>query len=443
MKYNFIKMFTDIDDELIANAKPEAQRPIELRADTRRSPWRKFAAAAACLAVVAVGGAFAVNALRSGSAVPSVPDAPLDSVVDLPSTQPNSPASSGTVSLIDTEVNYYDSVFHMTNAVDYDGVYMMAGFLQKEYGRGSCPQVLVAVRNDTDKPLVLAKDDKGNPAGSITAQVEGLNSCGSVYEDANTTETILPGETYCRAFHFDTCLDRSYEDRGIYSTEYKTLNVAAAGKYDGTAILKILSDPDDPASEVVSHNMNFTVNIGNWNIGDTVGGYVKIGDEDEQITRWSGPDIFTIRNDFPGVKFECDFRSIYIYNNDGSKTKLFGGEHAGCYFVSDINDDGYGDLFVNVCFEKEGKRGGLIVYDHKNGQFYAIADFDNYNCGAFVEDYAANGYLDRVVFSAHDPETYECLKYEPLTFDMLKPCTFDENGEPVFITRCGLDFEDQ
>ncbi len=441
MKYNFIKMFTDIDDELISNAKPEAQRPIELRADTRRSPWRKFAAVAACLAVVAVGGAFAVNALRSGSAVPSVPDSSLDSVIDLPSTQPNSPASSGTVSLIDTEVNYYDSVFHMTNAVDYDGVYMMAGFLQKEYGRGSYPEVLVAVKNNTDKPLVLAKDDKGNPAGSITAQVEGLNPFGFVQEDAETTYTIQPGEMYSRLFYFDTCLDRIVENVG-FNTEYKTMNTAAAGKYDGTAVLKILSDPDDPTSEPIAHSLNFTVNIGNWNVGDSRGGYVKVGSEDDHFTRWGG-DIFTIRNDFPGVKFECDFRSIYIYNDDGSKTKLFGSEHASHYFVCDINDDGYGDLFVNMCFEKNGKHEGFVVYDHKNGQFYTIADFDNYNWVTYAEDYADNGNLDRVMVDAYDLETHERLKNEPLTFDMLKPCTFDENGKPVLITRCGLDFEDQ
>ncbi len=432
MKYNFIKMFTDIDDELIANAKPEAQRPIELRADTRRSPWRKFAAAAACLAVVAVGGAFAVNALRSGSAVPSVPDSPLDSAVDLPGSQPNSPASSGKVSLIDTEVEYYDSKIRMTSAVDYDGVYMMFGSWQKEFGRGSVPIIYVAVKNNTEKPLALAKDDKGNPAGSITAQVEGLNSCGFVQEDANTTETILPGETYCRVFYFDTCPDRSYDKRGIYSTEYKTMNIAPAGKYDGTAVLKILSDPDDPASEVVAHSMNFTVNIGNWNVGDFIGGYVKEGSVDDHLKKW-GPESFTIRNDFPGVKFECDFRSIFIINDDGSKTKLFGGKHIGNFCICDVNDDGYGDIVAAVGFEPTSKRGCAIVYDHKNNQFYATDGFDD--CGTFVEDYAPNGNLDRVIFCAQDPETDECLKYEPLTFDMLKPCTFDENGEPVFITR--------
>lgn len=439
MKYNFIKMFTDIDDELIANAKPEAQRPIELRADTRRSPWKKFAAVAACLAVVAVGGAFAVNALRSGSAVPSVPDSPLDSVVDLPSTQPNSPASSGTVSLIDTEIEFQDNIYYMTSAVDYDGIYMMAGFRQKEYGRGSIPLGVLAVKNNTDKPVALPKREKDSSANRVTASVDGLIPYCPVCEYGEQTDVILPGETYYWEMDFDTC----QSDRFYHLSEYKTTEIVAAGKYDGTVVLNTLSDPDDPTSEPIAHSLNFTVNIGNWNVGDSVGGYVKEGTVDYMLERW-GPESFTIRNDFPGVKFECDYKSIFIINDDGSKTKLFGGYHIGNYCICDINDDGYGDILAAVSFEPNGQRECAIVYDHKNGQFYAIADFDNYNCGTLVEaDAGTSGMGGRVMFFAHDLETHERIKFEPLTLDMLKPCTFDENGEPVFITRCGLDFEDQ
>ncbi len=63
MRKDIIELFTDIDDDLIANAMPEDQRPVELRADTRRFSWGKFAAAAACLAVIAVGGTFALKAV--------------------------------------------------------------------------------------------------------------------------------------------------------------------------------------------------------------------------------------------------------------------------------------------------------------------------------------------------------------------------------------------
>ncbi len=63
MRKDIIELFTDIDDDLIAGAMPEDQRPVELRADTRRFSWGKFAAAAACLAVVVVGGTFALKAV--------------------------------------------------------------------------------------------------------------------------------------------------------------------------------------------------------------------------------------------------------------------------------------------------------------------------------------------------------------------------------------------
>ncbi len=69
MKNDIIELFTDIDDEFIAGAMPEAQHPVELRADTRRFSWGKFAAAAACLAVIAVGGTFALKAVSGRGGV--------------------------------------------------------------------------------------------------------------------------------------------------------------------------------------------------------------------------------------------------------------------------------------------------------------------------------------------------------------------------------------
>lgn len=63
MRNDINELFTDIDDDLIAGAMPEAQRPVEMKADTRRFSWKAFAAAAACLAVVMTGGAFALKAV--------------------------------------------------------------------------------------------------------------------------------------------------------------------------------------------------------------------------------------------------------------------------------------------------------------------------------------------------------------------------------------------
>lgn len=63
MKYDFVEAFSDIDDGLITDVFPEAQRPVELRPERRslRFGWKKLAAAAACLAVIAIVFAVVFN----------------------------------------------------------------------------------------------------------------------------------------------------------------------------------------------------------------------------------------------------------------------------------------------------------------------------------------------------------------------------------------------
>lgn len=81
MKYDFIETFSDIDDEYIASAKPVAQKPVELKPETRRPRLavKKIAAAAACLAVLG-GGMLAVKSATSDrGADPLVSGSPLSS----------------------------------------------------------------------------------------------------------------------------------------------------------------------------------------------------------------------------------------------------------------------------------------------------------------------------------------------------------------------------
>lgn len=75
MRYDFVEAFTDIDDELVTDVFPEAQRPVEIRPG-RRSPRfgrKALEAAAACLAVVgiAVGAVFAVKSRSDRTADPN------------------------------------------------------------------------------------------------------------------------------------------------------------------------------------------------------------------------------------------------------------------------------------------------------------------------------------------------------------------------------------
>ncbi len=66
MRYDFVKAFTDIDDELIEGVADETQKPVEIRPEKRavRFGWKKPAAAAACLAAVGAGAVFGIPVLR-------------------------------------------------------------------------------------------------------------------------------------------------------------------------------------------------------------------------------------------------------------------------------------------------------------------------------------------------------------------------------------------
>lgn len=113
MRNDIIELFTEIDDDLISSAMPEAQRPVEMRADTSRFSWKKFAAAAACLTAAAVGGTFALKALSGnggivspGSITPSTTDTNVNSTI-----------------ISDTNINSTEDD-HSSLKVDYNAQYI-------------------------------------------------------------------------------------------------------------------------------------------------------------------------------------------------------------------------------------------------------------------------------------------------------------------------------
>lgn len=104
-KYEIAEIFTDIDDEFIANAKPVAQKPIVLRSEPRSKSlvWKKCAATAACLAVLGTGSVIAVKSADLGAGK-NVSESPLNagvsiengdnsenSTIDMSDFDPNSP----------------------------------------------------------------------------------------------------------------------------------------------------------------------------------------------------------------------------------------------------------------------------------------------------------------------------------------------------------------
>lgn len=427
MRYDFIEAFSDIEDEYIADAMPMAQKPVELRPEprSRRYAWRKLAAAAACLAVLSAGGVFAVNSLRSGVVTPSDSDLPSDSGVSLNSLG-SSNSGSNSFDLLNGVIEYEGSAYLVVNSASYDGVKLSVGFRQLEYGRGSYILGLIAVENTTDKPVALAQD---NDSG-VKVDIKGLVDKCRASSDMDSPYIIQPGETYYQPLDFDTCT-KEYTEYSDRWGNYKTTQLVAAGSYNGTAALKLLSD----SGEVIEHTLDFAIDIGDWNTADHVGGYVKAADVDDHLKQF-GPEIFTIRDDIPGMEFECDYRSISVLHHDGSKTKLFGGEYLSNYCVCDLNNNGYGDIVATVFFEVEGgnaSRSCVFVYDYVNGQLYSIADLDNYDIGEYVKsDAGTSGMGGRVMLVTNDKDGTR-VSEKPLTFDMLTPCILDKNGEPAFI----------
>ena len=125
MKDKFIELFGHIDPKLVADAKPIAQKPIELRAEPSRFSWKKLTAAAACLAVLGAGGAVAVKMMNSQSS-PAVSDSVISEGVSL------SAADSGHSDAIDALIDQSsmtDDVSAPETSVDPDTSSLPAGLL--------------------------------------------------------------------------------------------------------------------------------------------------------------------------------------------------------------------------------------------------------------------------------------------------------------------------
>ena len=422
MKHKFIETFTDIDDKYIADAKPVAEKPIELRPEARRptAAWKKITAAAACLAVLGGGSALAVKVMNSENtpAVSGSSDSPGASI---------SSGSNSTVMNNDSREPWYAN-YDIVNSANYDGVKASIGIEKMKFGRGAIVKGLLVIENTTDKPVKLASD-------RVAINIEGLKS----YDTEITFDTtIRPGKFYYQIIALDTCTQEFTNDFQR-DTGYKTALLAAAGRYNGTAVISLLSDADDQTSEVIDHTMDFSVDIEDWNAADTFSS-IYPNSVDEWLNTF-GPEIFTIRDDFPDVKFECDGRSISRIDADGSKIRLFGGEYINGYMVCDINNDGYGDILATVSFEftEDGKlpeRECVFAYDCANDQLYAIADFENQHFSVFIgEGNGSRRMANRAMLNTMTSEKHDIISWEPLTFDMLRPCVPKENGEPLFIDR--------
>ena len=268
MKHKFIETFTDIDDKYIAEAKPAAQKPMELRPETRRpaAAWKKITAAAACAAVLGGGGALAVKRMNPQIGISSS-DTSLSSGLS-PNSSGNgsgndSDSGSGSANILNTEIEYQDNTYEVVNSANYDGVIMSVGFRQKVYGRGSFVFGVISVENTTDKPIDLFPSI--HASDWVGVNIDGLVERFSHPYIKN--DIIQPGEVYYQEMIFDTCTQNFESDFDRYNG-YKTTNLVDAGRYNGKVVLRYGADAD-ATSELIVHTMDFSIDIGDWNSGDS------------------------------------------------------------------------------------------------------------------------------------------------------------------------------
>lgn len=445
MKYDFIETFTDIDEEFIANAKPIAQKPMELRPEPRskRSVWKKIAAAAACLAVLAAAGS--VIAVKVNSGQIAAPGNSGEAVL------PNDGAGEQVKSTVDENLptvgldQFYDSIqgisrylshndseifdlddnqvkFNVVNSTETEEVRFFVGVAGEEFGLGDEVSVVAAVENVSDKSIGVlvpyTRDDENGAFSNLTGThseiaVEIKNGSLELQDNVETKYflddphilTIEPGETYYQLMSFETYYLKENSELGRKHVD------VPSGIYNGTAEVSLVSD----SGEVSVHSLDFDINIAEWRACTEF--FVNNGMVEKSDFRFFDGRTFLYKKD-----------GIY-YNDYEMPVKLYGGEYVQDWYLYDLNGDCSLEIISTVTANPE--LGDLIyAYDSVDEQLYVLSGFDEYDCR-----------LDRVngrpVARKFDVNGDE-VSVEPLEFDMFKTCIIGKNSEPQVIE---IDFD--
>lgn len=411
MRNDIIELFTDIDDDLIAGAMPEAQRPVEMRADTRRFLWGKFAAAAACLAVVVVGGAFALKAVSGngglvspGSITPSTTDTNVNSTI----VSNTNIDSTGYVLKVDYNTQYirtngyiegeeYPKTLWITNTTELSNYYQSN---KEKYGLGSVKNPLadqtigfidaIEKYNDTffeTNDLILVVLEEGS--GSIRHSVK----------EVSVTPSGLNHIEYC----IQPTIERIVPENGTCDMAGWHIIIEISKEYGSTKCqLKQPLIMDKP-----EFNDNTSTQI------------EKIDCED-----WTATKEFTMP-EFPGDTFVWKKDEMLVSHGEETERLLYGASGIVSVYLTDLNGDGKREL-VNLCWNGASglSEGQLMVCDYANSKYYTLKTDKTMHITNELE------IRDNVLYVLTYPilDFSKAISDEPLTFDMLEP-----------ITRCGLD----
>jgi len=378
MKNDIIELFTDIDDDLIAGAMPEARRPVEVRADTRRFSWKKFAAAAACLAAAAVGGTFALKAVSGRGGLVSSVNAnsadPAGSTVSKPTESVVSePASAGYPEIAKYQYTGDFSELELCQYAEADRlVYKSLDELVENSD-------LVVVGTFVDDAWQNRPIDNGSFESSEGASFNKLHIDRVFYGNAEVGEEIVIGNSYfvtdgklmyvggssltpmIKGEQWVYFLKKQLPDYGDY---YLPLFIEGRYSLPGKENTFVLTGDNKHA---VFDERYFHEDIYEdvKKMLGYVGGVEKIDRDDQTATK-----EFTMP-EFPGDKFILSEKELFVPRGGETVSVMFKTPGITSLYLADINGDGKREMIaVQLDDWTEQSASFIAVYDHANSKLY-------------------------------------------------------------------------
>ncbi len=417
MRNDIIDLFTDIDDDLIANAMPEARRPVEARADTRRFSWGKFAAAAACLAVVVVGGVFALKAVSGrGGLVSSENSAdPSGSTLTKTADYPEKAKYQYTGDFSELELYEYalvdrETYWSFDKLAANSDLIVLGTFVDD--ARQDCP-----TDNWTYDPSYGASYNKLRIDRVFYGDVEigseivirddtFVTNGKLMYIESSTLTPMIKGEQWV---YF---LKKQSPEYGDY---YQPLFTEGRYPVPGKENTFVLTGSQHGVFEERYFHEDIYEDV------KKMLGYVDGAEKIERVD-WTADKEF-IMPEFPEDKFIWKKEEMLVSHGGEAASALYGAPGIVSVYLTDLNGDGKREL-VSVCWEDLS--GYVTVYDHENSVLYPPLRPEA------MRSYNIEIRDNELCLVTQTNVSYSDLFYEPLTLDMFKP---DTGSDPDNVKR--------
>ncbi len=420
MRNDIIELFTEIDDDLISSAMPEAQRPVELRVDTKRFSWKKFAAAAACLTAAAVGGTFALKALSGNGGIEFGAAGSVDS--ESTGSVVLEPANSG----YPEEAKYqYTGDFSELELYDYAVVDRIPCLSFDELVDNSDLIVLGTFVDDARQDRPTDGELKKYEA-KVGSSYNKLRIDKVFYGDIEAGEEIVicdisyvtDGKLMCIAS--DTLTPMIKGEQWVYflrkqSPEfgdcYQPLFTEGRYPVPGNENTFVLTDSQHGVFDEKYFHEDIYADVKKM-LGYVDG--VEIIDEHPEDDK----KVFTMP-EFPGEEFIWTEENISVCRKDTQYTSaLYTAPGITSLYLTDLNGDGKRELVTLGLNSASGLTDNLVICDHANSVFYTLKNDTATNITNALE--IRDNELYVVTKTLDDGKE---VSAEPLTFDMLKPIT--------------------